>query len=387
MEQRTDDDSANDFASLFEKSLTRMDRLQVGQMVETQIVSISKDCIFLQLSGKSEGVLDRAELTDKDGNLTVQEGDTIRAFFLNAKNGEMRFTTKVGGGNAGSAMLENAYKSGIPVEGLVEKEIKGGFDIKLGDTRAFCPYSQMGLRRSENAQEYIGKHLTFKIQEYRDNGRSIMVSNRAILEEAQRAKVEELKKTLKEGEVVHGPIASIQDFGVFVELGGVQALLPISEIGRERVQDIRALFAVGQEIEAEILKLDWSGERITLSMKSMLPDPWDQAEEKYRRGSKHSGKVVRTTNFGAFVALESGLDGLVHISEFKGEGKYGASGVPVKVGDQLSVQILDVDVQGKRISLKPTSSLEEDATTQKYLDGESGGDTYNPFAELLKKKK
>lgn len=364
-----------------------MDRLQVGQMVETQIVSISKDCIFLQLSGKSEGVLDRAELTDKDGNLTVQEGDTIRAFFLNAKNGEMRFTTKVGGGNAGSAMLENAYKSGIPVEGLVEKEIKGGFDIKLGDTRAFCPYSQMGLRRSENAQEYIGKHLTFKIQEYRDNGRSIMVSNRAILEEAQRAKVEELKKTLKEGEVVHGPIASIQDFGVFVELGGVQALLPISEIGRERVQDIRALFAVGQEIEAEILKLDWSGERITLSMKSMLPDPWDQAEEKYRRGSKHSGKVVRTTNFGAFVALESGLDGLVHISEFKGEGKYGASGVPVKVGDQLSVQILDVDVQGKRISLKPTSSLEEDATTQKYLDGESGGDTYNPFAELLKKKK
>ncbi len=387
MEQRTDDDSANDFASLFEKSLTRMDRLQVGQMVETQIVSISKDCIFLQLSGKSEGVLDRAELTDKDGNLTVQEGDTIRAFFLNAKNGEMRFTTKVGGGSAGSAMLENAYKSGIPVEGLVEKEIKGGFDIKLGDTRAFCPYSQMGLRRSENAQEYIGKHLTFKIQEYRDNGRSIMVSNRAILEEAQRAKVEELKKTLKEGEVVRGPVASIQDFGVFVELGGVQALLPISEIGRERVQDIRALFAVGQEIEAEILKLDWSGERITLSMKSMLPDPWDQAEEKYRRGSKHSGKVVRTTNFGAFVALESGLDGLVHISEFKGEGKYGASGVPVKVGDQLSVQILDVDVQGKRISLKPTSSLEEDATTQKYLDGESGGDTYNPFAELLKKKK
>lgn len=364
-----------------------MDKFQVGQLVETYIVSISGDCIFLQLSGKSEGLLDRAELTDKDGELTVKEGDPIRAFFLHAKNGELYFTTKVGGGNAGAAMLENAYKSGIPVEGLVEREIKGGYDIKLGETRAFCPYSQMGQRRGEKPETYVGKHLTFKIQEYRDNGRSILVSNRAILEEAQRGKVEELKKTLQEHMVLRGPITSIQDFGAFVDLGGVQALLPISEISRESVQDIHALFQVGQEIEAEVIKLDWPNERITLSMKSLLPDPWTQASEKYPKGSKHTGKVVRTTNFGAFVALESGLDGLIHISEFKSDGKYGNSGVPVKVGETLSVQILDIDAPGKRISLKPTSSLEEDAATRKYLDSENDADTYNPFAELLKKKK
>ena len=387
MEHHNDDDDSNSFASLFENSISRMDRLQPGQMVETHIVSISKDCIFLQLSGKSEGVLDRAELTDKDGNLTVKEGDPIKAFFLHAKNGEMNFTTKISGDKAGPALLENAYKNKIPIEGLVEKEIKGGYEIKIGETRAFCPFSQMGQRRTETPEVYVGKHLTFKIQEYKDNGRSILVSNRIILEEANQVLIENLKKTLKENMLVKGPIKSILDFGAFVDLGGVQALLPISEIGRDRVEDIHAVLTVGQEIEASIIKLDWKNERITLSMKSLLSDPWAEAAEKYPKGSKHTGKVVRITDFGAFVSLESGLDGLIHISEFKGEGKYGSSGITVKSGDRMTVQILDIDVAARRIALKPTSSLEEDATTKKYLENESGSDTYNPFAELLKKKK
>lgn len=380
-------DTANSFASLFENSLVKMDRLQPGQMVETHIVSISNDCIFLELSGKSEGVLPRAELADQDGNLSVKEGDLIKVFFLDAKNGEMNFTTKISGGKAAPAMLENAYKNKIPVEGLVEKEIKGGYEIKIGETRAFCPFSQMGERRTENPEVYVGKHLTFKIQEYKDNGRSLLVSNRAILEEAHQALVEELKKTLREKMLIKGTIKSIQDFGAFVDLGGVQALLPISEIARDRVEDIRAVLSVGQEIEALVIKIDWNSERITLSLKSLLQDPWAQAFEKYPKNSKHTGKVVRITDFGAFVSLESGLDGLIHISEFKGEGKYGSSGVTVKKGDSVTVQILDVDVAAKRIALKPTSSLEEDETTRKYLDNESASDTYNPFADLLKKKK
>lgn len=380
-------DTENSFASLFENSISRMDRLKPGQMVETHIVSISKDCIFLELSGKSEGVLARAELADQDGNLSVKEGDPIKVFFLDAKNGEMNFTTKIGGGKAAPAMLENAYKSKIPVEGLVEKEIKGGYEIRIGETRAFCPFSHMGERRTENPEVYVGKQLTFKILEYKDNGRSILVSNRAILEEARQVQVDELKKTLHEKMLIKGTIKSIQDFGAFVDLGGVQALLPISEIGRDRVEDIRAVLSVGQEIEASVIKIDWSNERITLSMKSLLPDPWVRALEKYPKNSKHSGKVVRITDFGAFVSLESGLDGLIHISEFKGEGKYGSSGVTVKKGESVTVQILDIDVAAKRIALKPTSSLEEDATTKKYLENETASDTYNPFADLLKKKR
>ena len=387
MEPRADDDNPNSFASLFENSMAKMERLQPGQMVETHIVSISNDTVFLQMSGKSEGVLARAEVTDKDGDLTVAEGDPIKVFFLHAKNGEMIFTTRISGEKAAPHVLEQAFRNRIPVEGLVEKEIKGGFDVRIGETRAFCPYSQMGLRRTENAGAYVGQHLTFKIQEFKDNGRSILVSNRVILEEAQQVKIDELKQTLQEGMVVKGPITSVQDFGAFVDLGGVQALLPVSEITRDRVEDIRAVLTVGQEIEAAILRLDWKNERISLSMKSLLADPWAEAAEKYPKGSKHTGTVVRIADFGAFVSLESGLDGLIHISEFKSGDKYGGSGIPVKKGDRVSVQILDVNVAGRRISLKPTSSLEEDATTRKYLDNASDTDTYNPFAELLKKKK
>jgi small subunit ribosomal protein S1 len=386
MAQRGDDTGPNSFAELFEASLSKPDRLQPGQRVDTRVAAISNTCVFLELSGKSEGVLDRAELLDKDGVLTVKEGDPIIAFFLHAKDGEMVFTTKIAGEKAGSALLENAFKKKIPVEGMVEKEIKGGYEVKLGETRAFCPYSQMGQRRAETPEIYVGKRLTFKIQEYRDNGRSILVSNRIILDEAQQAKVEELKKTLKVGQLVKAPIESIQDFGAFVDLGGVRALLPVSEIGRERVADIRAVLAVGQEIEAAIIKLDWAAGRITLSLKSLLADPWVGAAERYPKDSKHSGRVVRVAEFGAFVSLESGLDGLVHVSEFKSGGKYGNSGVPVKQGDVLTVQILDVDVAARRIALKPTSSLEEDATTKKYLESDGGSDTYNPFAALLKKK-
>ena len=364
-----------------------MEKLQPGQALETQIVSISNDCVFLQLSGKSEGILERAELTDKDGKLTVKEGDTIKVFFLQAKNGEMRFTTRISGDKAGQAVLENAYKNKIPVEGLVEKEIKGGYEIKLGESRAFCPFSQMGLKRADGAESPVGKRLTFKIQEYKEGGRNILVSNRVMLEEARKEQVEEFKKTLMEGAVVKGTIASIQSFGAFVDLGGIQALLPISEIGRDRVEDIHAVLSVGQEIEAKIIKIDWQNERISLSMKRLLSDPWSTVREKYLKDSKHSGTVVRITDFGAFVSLEPGLDGLVHISELRGEDKYGNAKVPLKMGQTVSVLIQDVDVAKKRISLKPASALEDDETSKKYLEDDTAGDTYNPFAALLNKKK
>lgn len=381
------DTSTSDFASLIESTLTRIERLQPGQMVETQIVSISKDSIFLQLSGKSEGVLERAELADQEGNLSVKEGDTVKVFFLNSKNGEMNFTTRISGEKAGPAMLESAYKNGIPVEGVVEKEIKGGYEVKIGESRAFCPFSQMGQRRTEVAEAYVGKHLTFKIQEFKENGRNILVSNRAIHEEAHREKIEALKNTLKEGMLIKGSIKSIQGFGAFVDIEGIQALLPISEISRARVEDIHSVLVVGQEIEATIIKLDWKTERISLSMKNLQSDPWDHALEKYPKDSRHTGKVVRITDFGAFVSLENGLDGLIHVSEMRSEGTYGNSGVTVKAGQVLTVQILGVDIAERRISLKQASSLEEDETVKEYMESGAKSDIYNPFAVLLGKKK
>ena len=375
----------DDFADLYENSFTDFESMEPGQSIETEIVSITGDCIFLQLGGKSEGQLDTAELTDHDGNVSVKEGDRIKVYFLSSQNGEMRFTTRISGDKAGKAVLENAFRNGIPVEGVVEKEIKGGYEIKIGDTRAFCPFSQMGLRRSEEPESYVGKHLTFKISEYGEDGRNILVSNGAILEEEQKNKIEDLKKTLKENMVVKGTITKIQDFGAFVDIGGVQALLPVSEISRSRVEDIGKVLSEGQKIEASIIKLDWPKERITLSMKSLQSDPWDYAQTKYKRGSKHLGKVARVTNFGAFVTLEPGLDGLIHISELEGDTRDRNAGDTIKTGASLTVLINSIDVEKRRISLKPVSSIQQDEDNKKYLEPES--EVYNPFAALLKDKK
>ena len=387
MKEHDSDTNAGSFADLYEKSFSGMESFQVGQSVETEVLSISKDWIFLQLNGKSEGILAREELVGKDGKLNVAVGDHLKAFFLRADNGEMLFTTRISGDSGGPDLLEKAYQEKIPVEGLVEKEIKGGYEIKIGESRAFCPYSQMGPHRTEKTEEYVGKHLLFRIQEFKENGRNILVSNRAIHEEARQDNLETLKKTLREGQVVKGTIQAIQDFGAFVDLGGVRALLPVSEIARSRVDNIRAVLSVGQEIEASVLKIDWQAERITLSLKSLLADPWERSVEKYPEGSKHTGKVVRITPFGAFVALEPGLDGLVHVSEFQADSKFGnGNEVPVKAGQILSVQVLGVDRANRRISLKPATSREEDETSAKYLKGTSDDSTYNPFAALLKKK-
>ncbi len=384
MSKKKSEENEESFAELFEKSFTKMDSLEPGQLVETTIVSISGECIFLQLSGKSEGILDLAEMTDKDGKISVKEGDLIKVFFLEAKNGEMHFTTKISGDKAGKAVLQNAFENGIPVEGIVEKEIKGGFEIKIGNSRAFCPFSQMGLKRVEDTKEYIGKHLTFKILEHSESGRNILVSNRAILEEEHKKKVEVLKKTLQENMTVKGTIKLIQNFGAFVDIDGVQALLPISEISRSRVEDIHKLLSIGEEIEASIIKLDWKNERITLSIKALLSDPWEKAKAKYKNGSKHTGIVVRLTDFGAFVSLEPGLDGLIHISDLKTDTRDNNPDDILKKGQNVTVQINNIDVEKKRISLKHVSSIQEDKEYKKYLEPES--DTYNPFADFLKEK-
>ncbi len=377
------------FEKLLEDSFSGVSRLKPGQEIEAEIVSVTDNCIFLQLNGKSEGQLDVEEFMDKDGNITVSEGDKVKAYFLNSKNGEIHFTTRISGEKAGDALLQSAFEGEIPVEGTVEKEIKGGFEVKIGESRAFCPYSQMGMKRVENAREYIGKHLTFKILEYKEKGRNILVSNRAILEKERREKVEALKKTLKEGMTVTGVVKSLRDFGAFIDLDGVQALLPVSEISRSRVKDIEEVLSIGQKIEAVILKLDWAAERISVSMKKLLADPWDSAEGKYKEGSQHTGEVVRLTNFGAFVSLEPGLDGLIHISDLENDSRDypERKQKKLKVGERITVEINSVDAVKKRISLKPADDTQEKENFSDYMDSDSDSEGYNPFAALLKDTK
>jgi small subunit ribosomal protein S1 len=378
-EEQRNESEEQSFAELFEKSEVRKDYLTPGQKIEAVIVKISPDWIFLDLGGKSEGHLDRKELTDGEGNLTVKEGDSLTAYFLSSKFNEKLFTTKIGAGDSARAYIEDIWRSGIPIEGVVEKEVKGGFEIKLaGQMRGFCPFSQMELRRIETPVDYVGRRLSFNIMEYGEKGRNIVLSRKAILEEQKKKDEEVLKSTLKEGMIVPGTVVSLRDFGAFVDIGGIQGLLPISEIGWDRVADIHERLSVGQALEVAITKLDWENNRISLSLKATLSDPWNEVPEKYPEGTVHKGTVVRLMAFGAFVNLGPGIDGLIHISRL-GKGKRIAHPrEAVKEGEAIEVRIDSIDRDKKKISLSlPAAGSEEAAAgTEK-----ENGDDYRKYVE------
>jgi small subunit ribosomal protein S1 len=340
------------FEELVDLSLINSEQLEPGQEIKARIVKITESWIFIDLGGKSEGYLDKKELLDKEGKLTVQEGDTIHAYLLSSDNNENLFTTRVGKGSAGRSHLKEAWRSSIPVEGNVEKEVKGGFEVIIaGQIRAFCPYSQMGLRRQDNTEQYVGQRLAFKIVEYTNNGRNIIVSNREILNQEFLKQKDALKESLQEGSIVKGTITSIRDFGAFVDIGGIEGLLPISEVGWDRVDDINKALAVGQEVEVAVLKLDWEKERFSFSLKKTLPDPWEKVAEKFSEGSCCTGKVARLTKFGAFVTLAPGVDGLVHISNLQGGKRINHPRDVLAEGQEIEVKVEGVDPDKKRISL------------------------------------
>ncbi len=243
--------------------------LEPGQKISTTIISISKDSVFLDLNAKSEGILPLSDIQNEDGTLTAHEGDSIDVYFIGTKDGEMMFTTRISGDNADLTLLENAYKHGTPVEGHVEKEIKGGFEITVGSARAFCPFSQMGYKEKKEPKEYVGKTLPFRIIEFREEGRNLLVSNRVIREEEHQLELKKLEGELVPGAKVMAKVVSLQNFGAFVEVNGFKALLPISEVSRDRVADIAEVLAVGDEFEVLVLKADWDHERISVSRKAL----------------------------------------------------------------------------------------------------------------------
>jgi small subunit ribosomal protein S1 len=380
------------FAELFEKSFKKQGKLEPGQMVEAVIVKISEDWIFLDLGGKGEGYLDKKEMLDETGNLTVKEGDTVRAYFVASDNNEMHFTAKIGKGPGKQSQLEDAWRNQIPVEGTIAKEIKGGFEVKIGGSvRAFCPFSQTGIRRNDQQADTIGKSFTFLIAEYGEDGRNIVLSRKSIVEDEKRNKKEALRAAISEGMKVKGTVTSIQKFGAFVDIGGIEGLLPVSEIAWTRTEKVSDILSAGQEVEVIIKKLDWENDRFSFSLKDAMPDPWERVADAYPVGSYHSGKVARLLPFGAFVTLADGVDGLIHISRL-GAGKRIAHPKEVlKEGQTVEVKIEAVDLAQKKLSLSlgEISREEEEAaaTLQQYKDRVSAEpQNLGTLGELLKAK-
>jgi small subunit ribosomal protein S1 len=355
------DTNGDSFAELFKSQEKRtLKRLEPGQKVRAIIVGIGDETTFLDVGGKSEGVLNSSEIRDAEGNFTRQLGDPLEVYYLKSRTGEQLFTTSIGSGG-GNAHLEEAWRSAIPVEGLVKAEIKGGFEITLGGSvRAFCPFSQMGLRRVENAAgEYLDQKMQFLITRYDENGRNIVVSARAIQERERAEQRQQLVESLQEGQTVEGVISSIRDFGAFVDLGGVDGLIPISEIGWSRVEKVSEYFTVGQKVQAVIKKLDWEKDRISLSYKETQADPWQEAATTFQEGTIHPGTVARLAQFGAFVTLAPGVDGLIHISKLGAGRRLNHPREVLEEGQSIEVKIDKIDLAEKRISLLPADYVSE----------------------------
>ncbi|MGP1459544.1 MAG: 30S ribosomal protein S1 [Treponema sp.] len=332
-------------------------KLEIGQQIETTIAAISGGCIFLDLNAKSEGVLDKTELCDENGACRVHEGERIKVFFTGEKDGEMHFTTKIAGKNADSSAVENAFAHRIPVEGKVEKEIKGGFEVLIGQTRAFCPHSQMGFRERKESTEYVGTVRTFLIQEYKEGGKNIIASNKAALEDERSGEIAKLKTKINEGDIVEGTVTALHDYGAFVSLGAFTALLPVSEIARERVNDIKSYLSVEQSVKAKVIKADWENERVSLSMKALIADPWDVAAHKYREGDTIDGTISKVMDYGFFVTLEAGIDGLVHISALENVERSTNLKKVFKEGAPFSVCVKEIDAEKNAFRLFPLPPL------------------------------
>ncbi len=396
MERGLDISEKEEFARFLEEMPVDKVRFEPGEQIETKIIKVTKDWVFIDTGLKSEGYFAVSEVMDENGSVTVAEGDTMKVYFLSGKDNEHLFTTRISGG-AARYHLESAFETGIPVEGYVEKEIKGGFEVKVaGSVRAFCPYSQIDMQRNQKAEGYEGKRLSFKITEYAQGGKQVVLSRRTLLEEERRHEIEELKKILKPGQRIRGSVSSIRDFGAFVNMGAVEGMVPISEISWGRVEDISDFLCVDQEVEVSIKNIEWERERITLSIKDTLDDPWEKVDEKYHEGSVLKGRVARLEKFGAFVNLEPGIDGLIHISNLGMGKRINHPRDVLSQGQEIDVRISGIEKDKKRMSLAwataeaaAVGKVQEDQEVYvKYKEGVKGGSqgSFGTLGDMLKEK-
>lgn len=359
--------SDESFANLFQENKLAGTSLKPGDRVEATIAGISGDNVFLDIGHKSEGILSAGELCKEDGTLTAVAGDRIKVFFLASRGGEMVFTTRLGSGQTTPRELEEAFASGIPIEGRVTAEVKGGFSVMVAGLRGFCPYSQMDIRKVENAGDYLEKNLAFKIIELGSQGRNIILSARAVLEEQRQQERDHLRASLSEGMQVKGTVTSLRDFGAFVDIGGVDGLIPISELAWGQTDRVEDVLSRGQEVEVVIKRLDWDNERISLSLRETLENPWSRIEERYPAGSVHQGRVSRLAAFGAFVTLEPGIDGLVHISKLGAGRRLNHPREVLEAGQELTVKIESIDVAQKRVALVPEDYTAKESASERFI--------------------
>jgi len=325
-----------------------------GQEVDGRVVRVERDAIYLDLGGKSEGVLPVDTLPKgEDGQPTLPAlGDVLRSFVVGTGGGAVQLAARIGRSRDNLDMLFNAHESEIPVEGRVVATNKGGYEVDLGGARGFCPHSQMDLRFVDDPLRFVGLDLKFRITEIREGGRNVLLSRRALLEVEEAERRAETMAVLKVGAELDGIVRSLRPFGAFVDLGGVDGLVHVSELSHERVEDPASLLDVGQTVRVRVMAIEEGGKRISLSMKALQDDPWETVDERFPVGSRLQGKVVRIAPFGAFVNLAPGIDGLLHISALGAGRRISHPKEVLQEGQELEVIITQVELARQRIGLE-----------------------------------
>jgi small subunit ribosomal protein S1 len=339
-----------DFAAMFEASV-KTRQFDRGQTIEGTIVAFGPKVAFVDVGGKGEAEIDIEELKDADGDVDVSIGDRIQAMVVSTSGGIV--LTRRGVRNAATQReLEDAFQAGLAVEGRVEKAVKGGYEVRIARERAFCPLSQIDIVRTADPAVHEGKVYAFRVIEYKDGGKNVVVSRRKHLEDQQRAAAADVRKTIVPGAVLTGRVVSVPAFGAFVELGGgIQGLLHVSDMGWSRVTTPSEIVAPGDQITVKVLRVDDTTQKISLGLKQLLDDPWTTVATTYEVGQVRMGRVTRVADFGAFVELEPGIEGLAHVSTFAPTGRTREWAKSVPVGLTGAFEILTIDAAQKRIGV------------------------------------
>jgi small subunit ribosomal protein S1 len=339
-----------DFAAMFAESVEPA-VFEEGQTLQGVVVSIGRDVVFVDVGGKGEATMDLEELQDEEGELTVEVGGTVEGVVVST-SGSVKLSHKLARGAASRRQLEDAYRAHLPVEGRVEKVNRGGYEVRIGGQRAFCPISRIDTAFTSDPEVHVGQLYTFRIIEIKEEGKDLVISRRALIEEEEQEQEAEVRKTIVPGADLPGRIVSVRPYGAFVDLGGgIQGLLHVSEMGWARVTDPTTVVQPGDSVTVRVLAVDDEKGKISLGMKQLQTDPWDAAGQSYTAGQGLTGTVTRVLEFGAFIELQPGIEALAHVSTFPPSGKRDGWKDTVSISATVAVEILTVELEKKRIGV------------------------------------
>ncbi|HDZ16024.1 MAG TPA: 30S ribosomal protein S1 [Methylophaga aminisulfidivorans] len=365
------------FADLFEESLNSTP-MQPGKIVTGTVVNVGTDVVMVNAGLKSEGAIPLAEFLNENGEITVAVGDLVDVSLESLEDGFGATQLSRDKAKAAEAWtkLEHAFEAGETVMGMISGKVKGGFTVDLENIRAFLPGSLVDVRPIRDTTHLENKELEFKLIKLDRPRNNIVVSRRAIMEEENSVEREALLETLEEGKVVKGIVKNLTDYGAFVDLGGIDGLLHITDMAWKRVKHPSEVVAIGDEIEVQVLKFDKERERVSLGLKQMGDDPWKDIARRYPNSTRIQGKVTNIADYGCFVEIEDGVEGLVHMSEMDWTNKNVHPSKLVQLGDEVEVMVLDIDAERRRISLGikqcQTNPWEEFSMTHNKGDKVSG---------------